>query len=384
MGHDVRVVAPSVMKSLRLKDERHIANRKWRLNTVNFSAEGIAGTWRALTVRGRRRLAQPFFKATRRASLADHGYVSALSELTTLAGSEPADWFIAHAQAALPVAAKAAQKWNAKLGFDCEDLLSEMDTDRSANVSSIERRYLPSCHYVSVPSEAIGHRLVEEYGIETPFTLYNVFPNKLADGMKPPSTLPTRPVRFHWFGQTIGEGRGIEEAIVGLNKLSEPTELHLRGFITPTYCDSLKTLAKGSGALVTVLFHPQVDHDDLIQTMDQYDVGLALEQATNVATSMTVSNKLFSYLLAGLAIAASDTQGQREVMSQIPSAGFLYPSGQPEMLARGIQKWLANPDSLRRAQQAAWDAARERFNWDHEKQRFLIALGIPKVMERIA
>ena len=385
MGHEVRVVAPSIMKSLALKDQRHIANRKWRLNTVNFCPQGISGRLRSISVRGRRKLAQPLFKASRRPSLADHGYVTALSELTKLAASETADWFIAHAQAALPVAAKAAQKWNAKLGFDCEDLLSEMDSDRSANVLSIERRYLPNCQYVSVPSEAIGHRLVEEHGIAAPVTLYNVFPNKLADGLKPPSARTANRIRFHWFGQTIGEGRGIEEAIVGLNKLSEPTELHLRGFVNDAYCASLKTLAKSSGDLLSVFFHPQIAHDELIQSMGQFDVGLALERPANVAYALTVTNKVFSYLLAGLAVAATDTPGQKEVMDQIPSAGFVYPAGQPEMLARGIQKWLAEPDSLRRTKQGAWGAARERFNWDHEKQRFLNALGIStRAMERIA
>ena len=56
--------------------------------------------------------------------------------------------------------------------------------------------------------------------------------------------------------------------------------------------------------------------------MEAFDVGLALERPENANYSRTVTNKLFSYLLAGLAVAASDTPGQRQVMSQVPNAGI--------------------------------------------------------------
>jgi len=112
-------------------------------------------------------------------------------------------------------------------------------------------------------------------------------------------------------------------------------------------------------------------HDDLIRSMAQFDVGLALEREGNVGAALTVSNKIGSYLLAGLAIAATDTPGQREMLSQISSAGFLYPSGRPKLLAEGLRRWLDDRNALRGAQQAAWDAARRRFCWDVEKENLL-------------
>jgi len=105
--------------------------------------------------------------------------------------------------------------------------------------------------------------------------------------------------------------------------------------------------------------------------MDEFDVGLALERPDNGGYSRTVTNKVFSYLLAGLAIAATDTPGQREIMGQIRSAGFLYHAGDARGLADGLRKWLNDHNALRKAQQAAWEAARLKYCWDLEKDKFL-------------
>jgi len=268
--------------------------------------------------------------------LGEHGYSAALFEQRRMASRASADWFIAHAHAALPVAAAAAKKWQARLGFDCEDLLSERQTDPSALVRLIEGNYLAKCDYVSVPSQTIADSLKRDYGIKPPVVLYNVFPLSLANGMCPPQQrIRNGPIKLHWFSQTIGAGRGIEDAISVCGMFKDEVELHLRGSVSPGYENELRALS--ASANVKVKLHPQVDHDHLIRSMDQFDVGLALERDQNIGAALTVSNKIGSYLMAGLAIAATDTPGQREVLDQVPAAGFLYPSGKADLLADGLK-----------------------------------------------
>ena len=120
-----------------------------------------------------------------------------------------------------------------------------------------------------------------------------------------------------------------------------------------------------------VKFHPLIDHDDLIRSMAEYDVGLALERPQNRNYNLTVTNKLFSYMLAGLAIAATDTPGQREVLNQAPAAGFLYPAGDAKPPRAMLEIWLQDRARLLQAQGAAWGAARSRFCWDIEQKSFL-------------
>jgi glycosyltransferase involved in cell wall biosynthesis len=119
--------------------------------------------------------------------------------------------------------------------------------------------------------------------------------------------------------------------------------------------------------------------------MGQYDVGLALERPDHQNYSRTVTNKVFSYLLAGLAVAATDTPGQREVLDQVPTAGFLYPAGNSTVLAEKLGNWINNPALLFTAKQAAWDAARSKFCWDVEETKFLQLLGgLPNAVGEIA
>jgi hypothetical protein len=134
-------------------------------------------------------------------------------------------------------------------------------------------------------------------------------------------------------------------------------------------------MAQKNGLLSAVNLHPLIHHDQLIVSMGDYDVGLALERPDHRNYSRTVTNKLFSYLLAGLAIAATDTPGQREIISQIPATGALYPAGDSRALRTILQHWISHPEHLRRAQQAAWDVARLKFCWDVECAKFLGLFG---------
>lgn len=117
--------------------------------------------------------------------------------------------------------------------------------------------------------------------------------------------------------------------------------------------------------------------------MEAFDVGLALERPENANYSRTVTNKLFSYLLAGLSVAASDTPGQRQVMSQVLNAGLLYPAGDGRALADLLVNWVRDRQALRVAQQASWEAARARFCWDRECEKFLGIFAAPASAEPV-
>jgi glycosyltransferase involved in cell wall biosynthesis len=369
-GHEVRVVSPAFAIDLNERDERHLARKKWRHERINYLQVGWRGKIRSIFIRGRRRLAFECYEKCGVKKLGEYAYTTALPEQRRQASLQKADWFIAHTQASLPIAAAAARRWGARLGFDCEDLLAENGTDPSDIVRQIEKSYLPLCDYISTASLGIATRLQRDYKVEPPVVLYNVFPLYLADGLLPPVERPKhKSLRLLWFSQTIGPGRGIEEAIEGVALLGRNAELHLRGNPSRGYESVLRALAEDRN--VDLKFHPEVDHDDLIRTMDQFDVGLALERPEKVNAALTVSNKIGSYLLAGLAIAATRTPGQLELMSQCSKSGFLYSSGNAELLAEGLQRWIDNPSELRRSQQAAWDTARNRFCWDIEQKKWL-------------
>lgn len=369
----MRVVAPSFVTELETKDKRHVAPRKWRFEKVEYCPKDTLGKYHHALYRCRRQIAGIFFNLFKNVRFAQTAYTTALKELTQLAAKDPADWFIAHAHAALPVAAAAAQRWNARLGFDCEDLLAENDPEFASLVHSIEREYLPRCDYVSVPSQEIANEIVSKYDIRSIVVLYNVFPLYLADGMTPPwQRFRSDTLRIHWASQTIGPGRGLEEAIEAAGFLRGCIELHLRGRGSTEYENLLVNLAQTRGVNLTI--HPRVDHDDFIKALGNFDVGLALERLENKNAALTVSNKIGAYMLAGLAVAATDTPGQRELLAQVPGAGFLYPPGRPNLLAKQLEKWVSDRKALQAVQRTGWIAARQQFSWDIEQNKLHRAL----------
>jgi glycosyltransferase involved in cell wall biosynthesis len=308
-----------------------------------------------------------------------YAYKPGTPEIARQAARERADWYIGHAHGALPAAAIAAARYGARLGFDCEDLLAESECgDPPDIVRRIERVYLPQCDAVFVTSLAMEHRLTSLYGSLPTTVLYNVPSESMATGMVPPNrrTQPG-PLRLYWIGQTVGPKRAIEDAVRAAVLLHGDAEIHLRGEVARGYREQLLESARPAGVANLIHFHGRVAPDAVVRTMDEFDVGLALQLSSDLNANLTTSNKLFGYMLAGLAIAGTDTAGHREVMSAAPGAGFLYSGGNVEALAGRLKGWADRRDMLLAAQMAAWNGARSRFTWDIEKQSYVMALEAP-------
>jgi glycosyltransferase involved in cell wall biosynthesis len=126
------------------------------------------------------------------------------------------------------------------------------------------------------------------------------------------------------------------------------------------------------GGRVKLFVREPVSPTELVKYVAQFDVGLALETAVSenrmICMRDLCTNKVFTYLLAGLAIAASGIEARSSIFG---GAGFTYPSGKPEQLAYGIEQWINDRAALRQARSAAWHAAQVRYNWDIEQEKFI-------------
>jgi hypothetical protein len=103
----------------------------------------------------------------------------------------------------------------------------------------------------------------------------------------------------------------------------------------------------------------------------EHDIGLALETEASLNRRLTVTNKLFLYLTAGLAVAATDLPGQRDVLSTCLDAGRLHEPGRAEQLAAHLDEWARDPATLKRARAASLEAARRRWNAEAEGRRLV-------------
>ena len=303
--------------------------------------------------------------------ISDRAYSRLYTELLKKAASEPADFFIAHNPPALPVAATAARRFGVKFAFDSEDFhtgeFNEVDRSSSAFefLNKVESVYLPQCAYVSAPSEQIADALRDRYKIAKPVTLPNVFcwsEREHLDGKVKDRRGDS--LSLYWYSQIVGLDRGLQDVIRAAGLLSSPVQIHVRGDAGDEVKSALMQLARECGVADQIFFHDPVRPEELLSRAAEHDVGLALEQPVNQNRNITVTNKLFFYMLAGISVAATATEGQKAVVENSSSAGFLYAPGDYKSLASELQLLLDSPERLRDRKSASLRAAREQWNWE--------------------
>src|SRR4029077_16230476 len=140
-------------------------------------------------------------------------------------------------------------------------------------------------------------------------------------------------LKLYWFSQTIGPGRGLEDAVEAMGRAGIPGELHLRGRAIPEYLEGLRGKPAVSAPSLALVHHPPAPPDAMVQLGQRFDVGLALEPGFSQNNRLAVSNKALTYVLSGLAVAITDTPGQRPLALDLGEGALLYAPGDVDSLA---------------------------------------------------
>ncbi|NBV25287.1 MAG: hypothetical protein EBS05_25655, partial [Proteobacteria bacterium] len=328
-GYQVRVVAVSQNAEKDQLDRALTARRPWRLEVVKAHRRGPGrARWLLAVLRQQICLRASRFVAA--AGLQGRAYSRFGPELARLAAHQRADLYIGHTLPALPAVVWAARRHGARLGFDAEDFQSGIralhasPTHEDRLSEAIEAEYLPQCDHLTSASPGVSQALAELCGGRVPVPVLNVF--SLADR---PSRRPQRPaggpLRLYWFSHVVGTDRGLEDAVLALRQLpAGSAELHLRG-----QCDSgarayvAGLVAKAGVHTGAVIVHDPAPSDQMVALCGGFDVGLALEVPYSrnriICMNDLCTNKVFTYLMGGLALAAS---AMNEGSAVYEGAGF--------------------------------------------------------------
>jgi glycosyltransferase involved in cell wall biosynthesis len=213
---------------------------------------------------------------------------------------------------------------------------------------------------------------VAAYRCPRPIVLRNSFP--LQPRTRPDSAGRSPSPVFIWFSQTIGPGRGLEAFLAAWAETKNPSQVILLGHDRPGYrAHLLGRLPEQRRADVS--FRAPVKPDELPAELANHDVGLALEPALPRNKDVTISNKVFQYLNAGLALVATPTAGQQEIMHAAPGCGLVIDPSDPRAVARQLDALLGDPDRLRAMQVASRHAAERELSWEHDSRRLLAAVA---------
>jgi glycosyltransferase involved in cell wall biosynthesis len=298
-------------------------------------------------------------------------------DLIRAAKRTPADLYIAHYPAALPAAAKAARRHGGLYAFDAEDFhLGDLPDEpqhepKRRLVRAIEERYLSGCAYITAASPGIAEAYAGAYDIARPTVTLNVFPRSQAPANSTPRGTVEPGPSVYWFSQTIGPDRGLECALHAIRRAQTQPHLYLRGHPASGFVDRLQAMAAEAGAADRLHFLSPAAPCEMERIAASHDVGFVGETGQTRSRRVALTNKLFTYLLAGLPVVMSDIPAHRAFAPEAGAAARLYTTDDADSLAAALDSVLEDPELLAAARAAAFRLGQTRFNWDIEKLKLL-------------
>ena len=302
----------------------------------------------------------------------ENAYIHYAPELKRRSRMIKGDLYIAHNLGALPAAVKAAGKWNAPVGFDAEDYHRGETSEGSLYklAAKIEDKYIPQVEYLSAASPLIEQAYASLYpGIRT-VVVNNTFSRKF---IQPVNEDGSGTLRLFWFSQIVGIERGVETVIEAMNLLPDcDISLHILGNCTGEFRRHLLKLSKNPSA---IHFLEPVAPDAIFAIASKFDIGLATEVPHSENRKLCLTNKLFTYVLAGNCIVASDTPAQKKFMVENPGMGILYKSNDARSLSEALQKLYDNRGALHAFRMKTHDSAERYLNWETEFEKLSEVTG---------
>lgn len=374
-GFEVEVLGWIADPAMREEDRGMLASRRWTFTPCVDWLGGRAGSrLRRLGWRAGRRLA---FALAGTAGVQTAAQLGGWRQAFLQAARQrQADLYIAHSAAMIWVALELRSEGRT-VGVDMEDWFSQENPAPypSSLVMRMEGELLRASAHATCTSREMSGALSSAYACAPPLVIYNAFPwseRERLDGLRKDRTGSACP-SLHWYSQTLGAGRGLEDLFAALPMVKGELEIHLRG---------------GAGAGTRAWINAQIPPDwrervhvhapvanaELMSRIAEHDIGFAGEAPHHPSRDLTVTNKMLQYLLAGLAVIASDTRGQREIAESARDAVLLYRSGDSASLARRINGLLAERHLLQSARRAALLAAQSHLCWERTAPRLVASV----------
>lgn len=283
--------------------------------------------------------------------------------------ANPCDAIHANDWDTLPLAVEAAKKTGARVVSDLHEyaplqrehdwLWKWLDTGK---ITHMLKKYTPFIASSITVGPTIAERYKQEFGLD-PTVVLNVPEYHEASTATPPAD--EQPIRLIHHGGAA-RARKLELMIETVALCDRRFELHLMLVKNSddTYIDELQQLAEEK-APGRVFFHDPVPTERIIETISQYDMGFSLIFPSNYNNLMSLPNKFFDYIIAGLALCVGPSPDMA-AMVKAHGCGCVASSFEPQDIADTLNK--LTPSQIAEMQQAA-RAAAEKINAPNELKK---------------
>jgi glycosyltransferase involved in cell wall biosynthesis len=383
-GYRVRVVATRHEPWATVTDLDVRQARSWPVDIVNYRQGESGGTywWTGAQHRAARTAIGIVGVDRAPMPVVARAFARVHAALTRAVCAQPADLIYGGTTGALAAIAEAARRTGTRFAVDFEDLHSAETTGPDAPTidalaTRVERDVIADAAFVTTSSEAIAAEYQRRYHIDAA-VVHNTFPlpARRPDFRRDEPNL----FRAYWFSQTIAPGRGLEEAVAALGRIGVAAELTLLGRAQPGYIETIRRVASAGATPVVIRHQRPVPPDEMIDRARGYDVGLALDCGAPLNRELCMTNKAFTYILAGTPVVIADTPGQRALGVDLGAGAALVPGRDVDALAAAFSCWARNPEALEAAKQAAWQHAVDRWHWEHDAERGTLLRLVKKAL----
>jgi len=370
-GYRVRVVSTKSTAWATAADAALRETRTWDWTVIDY--DRVSG--RALQVktgarfRAMQALAGGVGASRVPMSVAIRAYSRMHDEIVRAIVAEPADLIYGGSTGALAAVGESAGRLRVPYGIDFEDLHSGEHGGSGGELPNalamrIERHVIRQAAFVTAGSPMIADAYRRLHGVR-PLPIHNTFsivPNE------PPAAVDDA-VRLYWFSQTLGPGRGLEDVIRAAGEAGVAVDLHLRATPVAGYVESLRALQSAIAPRLALTIHEASAPDEMVKLAQPYDAGLACEEPSVLNKRLCLSNKIFTYLAAGVPVLLSRTPAQAALEKDLGDAAFGYECDDTGGLACIIKRLSADRALRCRARAAARAAAAARWHWEHRDDR---------------
>jgi glycogen synthase len=211
--------------------------------------------------------------------------------------------------------------------------------------------------------DSLGEWLSRRYGVNGVITVMNV-----------PSSQDFLPIRVSENRSKVILYHGVYRPDRGLEGLIESARyleggrIVLRGY--GCLEDQLRDLVKEKRVEDRVSFASPVPMTDLVRAASEAEIGVIPYIPVCLNNRFCLPNKIFEYMMAGLALAGSDLPELRRIIMGYNLGGVFNPE-EPQDIARALNELLADDAALEKMRRNALDASMTVFNWDIEGQKLL-------------
>ncbi len=192
----------------------------------------------------------------------------------------------------------------------------------------------------------IGRAYRARYGVE-PATVLNVFSSR--NGADKTGVRRAGTFRAYWFSQTVGLDRGLQAFIQAMARTTMRVTLDIRGGNRWGHGDRLMELARELGIADSVSLLPMAAPQEMVRLAADYDIGLSLETDVGENRRVCLTNKIFTYLLAGVPVLLSDTPAQYALAPELGAAARIVSLADPAGIAAASIVSPGHPTAVGRA-----------------------------------